>query len=341
MRSLLSFAILFALSLLARVGSTQPSDDEAHRAAYREGYAAIQAKKWDQAYAIFQRLWRDTPTYDVALHLGHAEFNLGKNRDAAEHLAFGIAHLPPGEGKELVDSSRRALDRVKQEIGTLTIIVDRTGAAVRIDGKPQGTTPVDSEIFVDPGDHVIDATLAGYQTATQNFQTARGDQQTIVLKLDVLPVTSAAAATDTPPPPPPQASYQGGGPSARTIALIVGAGVTVAAGVTSLVFVLKSNSASKRADDARAEANRYGPNACAEPSTAPPSVCTSLKNAEDDRVAANKGANISLVVTGVAFVATATMFIAWPRKKTGDSASVTLTPSIGRDSGALLINGSF
>src|SRR6187200_946498 len=116
MRNVFPPLLTLALLCFSLVASAQSGDDT-RRAAYREGYAAIQAKKWDDAYTIFLGLWHDAPTYAVALHLGHAEFNLGKSRDAAEHLAFGIAHLPPGEAKELADGSRRALERVKQDIG--------------------------------------------------------------------------------------------------------------------------------------------------------------------------------------------------------------------------------
>jgi hypothetical protein len=339
MRYLLSLFTLFALLSVSRISLAQAGEGDARRAAYREGYAAMQAKKWDEAYAIFGRLWRDSPSYDVALHLGHAEFNLGKNRDAAEHLAFGIAHLPPGEAKDLADSSRRALERVKEEVGTITLIVDRSGAAVRVDDKPAGTTPIDVEIFVDPGDHVVEASLDGYEPAKQTFQIARGEHQNIVLKLDPLP-----PATTAEPDTSPSTSYspieEHRASKARPIAIWTGVGVTVAAGVTTLVFALKGSSASNRADDARAQAAAYGPNACASPMAAPADVCASLKQANDDRASANRIANIALAVTGVAAVATATMFFVWPRTTTSQAA-ITLTPTATRSSGALLINGTF
>jgi hypothetical protein len=341
MRILLSFLLVFGVLSSSRLGLAQAPDNDARRAAYREGYAAAQAKKWDEAYAIFERLWREAPTYDVALHLGHAEFNLGKNRQAAEHLAFGIAHLPPGEGKELLESSHRALDRVKQEVGTVTLTVDHGGTSISIDDEPRGITPIDGEIYVDPGAHTIEATLAGYQPTIQNFEVARGAQKDIFFKLDPLAPAATVApppsSSAPPPPPPPEESHSS---NARTIALISGAGVTAAAGIATIVFALKGSAASDRADKARNEAANYGPNACGSPLTAPPEVCASLNQANDDRTHANRGANISLAVTGVAAVATATLFFAWPRN-TSQTATLRLTPSAGRNSGGLLINGSF
>ncbi len=342
MRQALTLFILFAFLSVARLGSAQTNDSDARREAYRQGYAAVQSKKWDEAYAIFQRLWRESPTYDVALHLGHAEFNLGKNRDAAEHLAFGIAHIPPGEAKDLAEGSRRALARVKEEVGTITLIVDRSGANVRVDGKDTGTTPIDFEIFVDPGPHTIAATLAGYGPATQALQITRGEHQNIVLKLDLDPLpptagTSTDSTSTAPYAPPTEPRHYS---PARTVALISGAAVTVAAGVTTIVFALKGSSASNRADDALAEAAKYGPNACATPMAAPASVCTSLRQANDDRASANRVANITLGVTAAAAVATATMFVVWPKKR-AEAGSVRIMPSVGWNAGGVMLDGTF
>ena len=340
MRKLFSTFFLLMLVAMARVTTAQAGESDNRRAAYREGYAAVQAKNWPEAYAIFERLWREAPTYDVALHLGHAEYNLGKKREAAEHLAFGVAHVPPGEAKEVAEGAKRALARVKEELCTITLIVDRAGAAVRVDGESKGTTPIDFEIFVDPGAHVIEATLAGYETATDKFEASQGEHRNVVLKLDPLPPGATPAGSGATTAPTPGEDRQGSS-TGRTVALLTGAGVTLAAGVTTLVFGLKGSSAANRADDARAEANRYGPNACGSPMAAPPGVCASIKDAEDDRVAANRGANISLALTGVAAVATATMFFVWPRKTAERAGAITIAPSATRDAGALFVNGTF
>lgn len=342
MRNLFLSFLVLVLVCTARVTTAQAAESDTRRAAYREGYAAVQAKNWPEAYAIFERLWREAPTYDVALHLGHAEYNLGKKREAAEHLAFGVAHLPPGEAKEVAEGAKRALARIKEELCTITLIVDRTGAAVRVDGESKGTTPVDFEIFVEPGVHVIDATLTGYQTATERFEAAQGEHRNVVLKLDPLPPGAVAAgAGGSTATNPTTGEDRQGSSTGRTVALLTGAGVTLVAGVTTLVFGIKGSSAGNRAEDARAEANRYGPNACGSPMAAPAGLCASIKDAEDDRVAANRGANISLAVTGVAAVATATMFFVWPRKTSERAGAITIAPSASRDAGALFVNGAF
>jgi len=335
MKNAVSIALCVFLLLVSRTGATQPNDGDARSAAYREGYAALQAKQWDEAYAIFERLWREAQTYDVALHLGHAEYNIGKKRQAAEHLAFGIAHLPPGEAKELGERSRVALGRIKQELGSIIIVVDRSGADVRVDTEPRGKTPVDGEVFVDPGHHAVEATLAGYTNAKEEFDIGAGEQRTVVFKLDPLP-----AATPVAPNQGTLAADGGTGSSskARAVVLVSGAALTVIAGASTIVFAVKGGNAADRADTYRSE---VGPSGCSTPTQAASLPCSNLKNAEDDRVAAHRGANISLAITAVAAVGTAVAFIAWPRPHRSEGSRAISAPSVGFGLGSVALSGEF
>src|SRR4051812_12550791 len=55
---------------------------------YDEGRKAAKAGKWAQARDLFLRSWRIRRDFLVAINLGRAELELGKYRDAAEHLAY-------------------------------------------------------------------------------------------------------------------------------------------------------------------------------------------------------------------------------------------------------------
>lgn len=334
MKNVVTFALCVLLFLVSSAGMAQPNTGDARSDAYREGYAALQAKQWDQAYAIFERLWREDQTYDVALHLGHAEYNIGKKRQAAEHLAFGIAHLPPGEAKELGERSRVALGRIKQELGSIIIVVDRSGADVRVDGEPRGKTPVDGEVFVDPGHHAVEATLAGHTNAREEFDMAAGEQHTVVFKLDPLPAAPLAPSQNG------QTKDRGTSSSskARAVVLVSGAALTVIAGASTIVFAVKGGNASDRADTYRSQ---VGPSGCSTPAQAGSLPCTNLKNAEDDRVAAHRGANISLAVTAVAAVGTAVAFIAWPRPHRSEGSRAISAPSVGFGLGSVALRGEF
>lgn len=194
MKYLAVFRIVLLAILWASAAFAEPSDPTARREAYRTGYAAIERRDWAEAQRIFDALWHEERAYDVALHLGQTEFQLGRHRDAAEHLAFGVAHMPPGESEELRERAILALERARSKVGTLEIVVNRPSAEVRIDGVLIGSAPIEGEWFVVPGRHRVEALLAGYETKSALVEIRAGEAQELALELVPLPPSSLAPA---------------------------------------------------------------------------------------------------------------------------------------------------
>lgn len=343
---LLTFPLFLKVLLFALVASAQPSDHEAKRAAYREGYAAVRAENWPTAYDIFVRLWKEERRFDVALNLGQAEFQLGKYRDAAEHLAFAAARIPLGEKPERAERIAEALRIVKEKVGSLTITVDRPGATIAIDGEPVGTAPIAEELFVDPGVRVIEASLEGYQGAKRELEVVAGKTYDIALALEPKteaqgPATSAAAVP--PPASPPtrsSAPVAAAEPTGRTIALIGGLTLTGAAAIATTVFALDASSSGARAEDLQRDARKQGSDACAKPGGVLADTCASLHRANRDRSTANKRANVALVFTGIFAVATATAFFAWPDgTESARSSGARVLPAVDTTSIGLVVSG--
>src|SRR5689334_7193467 len=120
-------ATVFAL---AGLPATALADDSKRHAAFQQGVAAMQAEKWEDALAIYRKLWMEEHTYDVALSLGQVELNLKAYRDAAQHLDFGDRRIPPREDSAVSDRARHLLEVAKKEVAALEIKVDRTNADV-------------------------------------------------------------------------------------------------------------------------------------------------------------------------------------------------------------------
>jgi hypothetical protein len=331
-------AILWANAALA-----EPSDPTARREAYRTGYAAIEKRDWAEAQRIFDVLWQEERAYDVALHLGQAEFQLGRYRDAAEHLAFGVAHMPPGESEELRERGILALERARSKVGTLEIVVNRPSAEVHIDGVLIGSAPIEGERFVVHGRHRVEASLAGYAPKSLVVEIRAGEAQELAFELVPLPASSPAPAhslstkgSDS------SATVRSSGSSGletREMVLLGGAALTAIAGVTTVVFALKSSSAGDREDDLRTQASTHGANPCA--SSTAPGVCTELDDAVDERIAASQIAYVSLGVTGVSAIATAIVYFTWPEEKTDVAFRPKILPLLSPNSSGLYVTGSF
>jgi hypothetical protein len=336
--ALIVFVLTFTLT--GTLQAAQRSAEE-RREAYGRGLAALDSKSWDDALRIFKELWDEQHTYDIALGLGEAEFRLKRYREAAEHLTFALQNIPPHEKLDISQNTTKTLERVKQQVGALTLIVDQPGASIQIDGRPVGVTPLPSLLFVDPGHHLIEATLSRYQPAKTEIDIDRGQAKAVTMQLEAAPSQpppttdpERAPNASTSPADKPHATSNKG----RTITLIAGGALTAIALTTTIVFKVKSSSAESDANDLRATIDESGPNACAEPQ--PIAACSELKQRQNDRNAANRVVNIALPITLVAAAGTAIAYLVWPEPHR-TTAHAIVTPVFGRNTGGLLLTGRF
>jgi hypothetical protein len=144
----------------------EPSAPSAHkeraRALVSQAIDAVLADQLPRAEALLRAAWQIEKTYDIAGNLGHVELTNGKPRDAAEHLRFSLEALPPSETSAQRDRVKSRFDEARKLVAALRISVDAPGAEVSVDGVPVGIAPVAGEVFVDPGDRVVTARLAGF-----------------------------------------------------------------------------------------------------------------------------------------------------------------------------------
>src|SRR6185437_10284447 len=141
--------------------------------------------------------------YDIAGNLGAAELAQGKHREAAQHLAFTLRLFPITGDPALREQMKKAFEQCQKEVGALRVKVAPAGAAVRVDGapvtaedaskvasapaSPAGEAPRVDEIFVDPGEHLVEAALDGYTGAPQHVSVAKGGSVEVAITLTPLP----------------------------------------------------------------------------------------------------------------------------------------------------------
>lgn len=351
------FALLAAIAIVGLPTVALGADADKRRADFQRGVAAIGAEKWDEALAVYRKLWEEEHTYDVALSLGQVELNLKAYRDAAEHLDFGVRNIPPREEAGVATRAHHMLDLARKEVGAVEIRVDRTNAEVSVDGKPIGTSPLPGDVFLDPGPHTIGATNAGSTPIEQAIQASAGKRSTLNLAFGersgstAVPVAAASseAATTAPAPaaqPPassPGEDTQGAGDnsSLRTGVLIGGLAVTAIAAAVTVTFALKGSSASSDADDARVHATaRFGDNPCASAAGAGSPECAQLNESLDSRASDYRIANAALFVSVAAGLSTAVTFFLWPSNDKPEHA-LRFRPEIGRHAASASLTGSF
>jgi hypothetical protein len=277
-------------------------------------------------------------------------------RDAAEHLTFAIQNTPAGKARDAVPVLTQDLIEAKRHVTALNITVDQPDAEVTVDGKLVGRSPLDTDVFVDPGKHTVKATHATLGSADSTVDAKMAQQSTIALQLALPPPASTAEASPPPlkytpsdldkpssapaPANPPPTVEPKHGIEDRTIVLIAGGAVTLLAAGTGTYLGFKSRAASSDIDSLVTQAKaKYGDYGCAN-AGAGSSLCTSLAEKNNDKRDAARLANFSFAVAGVAAVATVVTYALWPKPKTPSSAFV-LVPTVSPSTGGLSLQGDF
>jgi hypothetical protein len=249
--------LLLAL-LLAAPGpaAAQPSPEApevAARAVGEEALHSFNATRWQEAYELFQRADRLFHAPTLVLYMGHCKARLG-DLLAARRLYRSVAEekLPEGSplqfqtargvARELLASIRRSLHVIKIVIAG----VPAGSASVLVDGVPVPASELE-DIALDPGNHVVVASVRGGPAVRQNILASAGGETEIVLTLSPAapaaprvqgragPEAKAPVPAETAPAPP------------RSPRLLVPAGVAFGVGGAALIAGVVTGATSLRA----------------------------------------------------------------------------------------------
>ena len=178
---------------------------------FEKGVRLGEAGAYREAAAEFERAYRLSPHYAVLYNLGQAYMALSQPVEAVEALQRYLT-----EGASQILTARRsevqaALKQQRARIGSVTVDANVDGAALLIDGRTVGRSPLPSPVRVARGEHQISAVLDGYR-ATPRTITVTGDGARVALALE-------RAAIGEPGGAPGNKAEAAGGSSAAGVAL--------------------------------------------------------------------------------------------------------------------------
>ncbi len=229
---------------------TAPTSGEADRAAaheaYEQGKAAFAARDFLRAGQLFLDAYARAPHHDPLWNAARA-FDLGGEAARAANLYTRYLEVAPPDGLDR-DRATAARKELATRLGRLDVVA-RGVDAVKVDGVAiEGTTT-----YVAPGDHVVTgrARDGASRDVRAQIKVAAGASASVVLE----PPPPAA-----PPPPPPSSSSTAAtmpvraeprGPRVLPSSVVwIGAGLTAALGVVTVVSGLDTLDAKHRYDTA-------------------------------------------------------------------------------------------
>ena len=167
------------------------------REKFKEGVAAYDSGKYEQARTAFLQAYALKRHPAVLLNLGQSELKSGYTEDAGNHLQQFLRDF-----KQATPDQKKAAEAGVQEAqrktGFAVVIVDADKATVAIDGRVIGESPLLDPYFVTPGSHKATATIQG-RSVESAFDAKRGSATPVVLTTGV---TSAPPPTPVPTPVP-------------------------------------------------------------------------------------------------------------------------------------------
>jgi hypothetical protein len=317
-----------------------PAESEAMtdkaRDLYMEGRTLYGQRAWDKAHAAFLAAWSLKKHWQIAGMLGHCEVQLGRHRDAAEHLAFAVRTGSPSANPSELEVLRDQLAEVKRKVGVVSVQVEGQQAEVLMDGRVVGTSPLHDPLFVDPGEYVLKARTTDRTSSEVKVTVAAGSVKEIMLRLD-----RGVEAEASPSPAASGASPKGEGDRAEGNVLypvlFASAGALLGGGaVLGGVFWSK---ASGNADDVNELRDRLPSDGCANPAHA--SDCARLAEAQDDYDSNRSRRNIALVVGGVGLVGAGVTGYLWMQESKPEARALTVLPFSDGATAGVVAAGSF
>jgi hypothetical protein len=311
--------------------SPQASPPRGARSATLAGGTAAQSRAAASTARGGNRLCE---TAECFLELGTQEFADGNFKAAAEHLRYGLSIFPPNAKPELKKASEEVYAKARAQVATVQLMVNPADADVKIGGR---AIPLDqrAEVFVQPGDIVVEAGAKGHEPYRETVNALKN--WTMHVRVTLKPVGSAGptasvtttvAPTSVPISPGPSKALVIGGAAVAGAVLIVGG---VLAGVAEGTRSQLQADAPKKPD---------GTAACSssEPATGANETCNDLRaRAAVGNALGQSG--IALLVVGAALGAGTAVYGLWPRSDKSPVAG--LVPVVAPGTAGFVWTGSF
>jgi tetratricopeptide (TPR) repeat protein len=353
-RSFLASAALGA-ALCGLAGSAHAQTDEQRagaRSLATEGAVAFNEGRFKDAVELFGKAESLVHAPPHLLFMARAHAKLGQFVKAREaYMKIVKEQLPANAPQAFRDAQVTAEEERKQvepHIGRLVIKVEGAEGAkdlsVAVNGQPVSTVLLGVPQPMDPGEHTVTATATGFKAAPARVSLKDAGSGAVTIRMEVdgsVPPPGAAPAAPAAPgavmvgrsDAPPSDAGTSGGSNGMRIGSYVGFGVGAVGIALGTVFVLKSSSHRKDAD----EADKALQEQCGRQCDATSPEARNVADLDDKARSAKTIGIVGYVVGGVGVAAGVTLFVLSNDKAERKSAFVA--PYVGL--GAVGVRGAF
>ncbi len=182
-------ALLFAGTLATGVSLAKGELNAEAKKRFDKGVDLYKKDNFVGALVEFKAAYEAEPNWKVHYNVGMTLYKLNRYVEAEvvlkEYLAEGGDDVPEAKGNEI----KAILYEMLDYIGQIAITCEVTGAAVMVDGKPAGTTPLPSPVRVDVGEHTVKLVAEGFEPFEVDVGVPGGKE--IEVKVSLVPLVAA------------------------------------------------------------------------------------------------------------------------------------------------------
>jgi hypothetical protein len=194
-------AILRVVSAMALVvllaGHALAADKDQARQLLQSGLTSMKAGDWLAAAADLERSSALHATPDSLLNLAACYKSLQRYAEALDLLKRLRQEFDGKLKPNIVESAFHLEAELQAQVATLVLSVEPPSAEVSIDGRVSLASSATESYLLAPGDHTVQASLAGYRTLTRSVHLAPGAQTTERLALELEPGTLMVESSPT------------------------------------------------------------------------------------------------------------------------------------------------
>ncbi|MET0385557.1 MAG: hypothetical protein ABW321_06345 [Polyangiales bacterium] len=186
------------VTLLLASAMVRAQDDELqYRAHVAEAASAFDDGRWAAAKLAFERAHALKPSAKTERGLGQVYFELRDYARAINHLRTALAAPPDTFSRATRSMLEHTLTRATAYVAMLHVRVRPSYAHLTIDGMP--IDELAAPLPLNPGHHVVEASLEGYGDAYESLELRSGMQRELQLVLTPSPPRKKPARSDDDP----------------------------------------------------------------------------------------------------------------------------------------------
>jgi hypothetical protein len=178
MRFLVAGSVAGGVLFLSGAAFAQSGQDLAlAETLFRDGKAAMEQKKYDQACPKFAESYRLDPQVGTLLNLANCHEAWGKTASAWGEFNDVHDRALKANQAERAEFAKQHAAALGTKLSKVKLVAPRpapAGLAVKVDGKPVSEVVLGSEAPMDPGAHQLEVSAPGKKTSTTTFNVAAG-----------------------------------------------------------------------------------------------------------------------------------------------------------------------